>query len=82
MPWQLTWNYRKVIGILNYTTASSRLDISFAVYQCAWFSNNPQRSHEIAMKYIVRYLKGTKHKDIYLNQPIQKQWTTMQLCRC
>lgn len=59
-PCQLTWNYRQVIGILNYIAASSRPDISFGVHQCARFSASPSRVHELAVKRIVRYLKGTR----------------------
>jgi hypothetical protein len=43
---QFTWSYRQVIGMLNYIVASTRPDISFAVHQCARFSNDPKRSHE------------------------------------
>jgi hypothetical protein len=52
---QLPWNYRQIIGILNYIAASSRPDISFAVHQCAQFSSAPTRKHELALKQIVRY---------------------------
>jgi hypothetical protein len=38
------------------------------VHQCARFSNNPKRHHEIAVRRIVRYLKGTKDKG-YILQP-------------
>jgi hypothetical protein len=55
-PCQLDWNYRQVIGILNYIATSSRPDILFKVHQCAWFSVAPRRSHELAVKQIVRYL--------------------------
>ncbi len=65
-PHQLTWSYCQVIGILNYIAASSHLDISFAVHQCARFSSNPMCSHELAVKRIVRYLKGTKDKGYIL----------------
>jgi hypothetical protein len=57
-PRQHTWSYRQVIGVLNYIAASSRPDITFAVHQCARFSNNPGRIHELAVRHIVRYLKG------------------------
>jgi hypothetical protein len=50
---QHTWSYRQVIGILNYIAATSRPDISFAVYQYARFSANPGRNHEIAVRRIV-----------------------------
>jgi hypothetical protein len=59
-PRQHSWSYRQVIGILNYIAARSRPDITFAVHQCARFSNNPNRQHELAVRRIVRYLKGTR----------------------
>jgi hypothetical protein len=65
-PRQLQWSYRQVIGMLNYIAASTRPDISFAVHQCARFSNSPKRSHELAVKRVVRYLKGTRDKGYIL----------------
>jgi hypothetical protein len=50
--------YRSMIGSLMYLTAS-RPDIMFAVCYCARFQSNPRESHEIAVKRIFRYLKGT-----------------------
>jgi hypothetical protein len=61
-----SWNYRSLIGMLNYLAASTRPDILFAVHQCARFSANSKLSHERALKRIVRYLKGTKNKGIVL----------------
>ncbi|KAJ0623430.1 putative RNA-directed DNA polymerase [Helianthus annuus] len=50
--------YRSMIGSLMYLTAS-RPDIMWAVCLCARFQTNPKESHEIAVKRIFRYLKGT-----------------------
>ena len=61
-----SWNYRSVIGMLNYLSASTRPDILFAVHQCARFAANPKLSHERAVKRIVRYLKGTKNNGLIL----------------
>lgn len=66
------WNYRAAIGMLNYLGTSTRPDIAFAVHQCARFSSNPKRVHEIAVRRIVRYLKGTKDKG-YILQPWKLQ---------
>ncbi len=38
----------------------------FAVHQCARFTQNPSHKHELAVKWIVRYLKGTRDKGIIL----------------
>jgi hypothetical protein len=69
-PRQHNWSYRQVIGILNYIAATSRPDITFAVHQCARFSHNPNRNHEIAVRRIVRYLKGTRDKG-YILRPTE-----------
>jgi hypothetical protein len=65
-PRQLQWSYHQVIGILNYIAATSRPDISFSVHQCARFSNAPTRTHELAVKRIIHYLKGTRDKGYIL----------------
>ena len=56
---QETWNYRSVIGMMLYLSSNSRPDITFAVNQVARFAINPKKSHEVAVKRIARYLKGT-----------------------
>jgi hypothetical protein len=65
-PRQYSWSYRQLIGVLNYIASTTRPDISFAVHQCARFSNKPTRTHELAVKRIVRYLKGTRDKGFLL----------------
>ena len=50
--------YRSMIGSLLYLTAS-RPDIMFCVCLCARFQSCPKESHLIAVKRIIRYLKGT-----------------------
>ncbi|XP_021766286.1 uncharacterized protein LOC110730771 [Chenopodium quinoa] len=50
--------YRGMISSLLYLTAR-RPDISFSVDLCARFQANPKESHLIAVKRILRYLKGT-----------------------
>jgi hypothetical protein len=37
-----------------------------AIHQCAGFTQNPSHKHELAVKWIVRYLKGTRDKGIIL----------------
>ena len=58
------WNYRSIIGMLNFLSASTRPDILFAVHQCARFSNYPKLIHEQAVKRIIMYLVKTKDKGI------------------
>jgi hypothetical protein len=55
-----------MIGMLTYLSTSTRPDIAFAVHQCARFCTSPKRSHELAVRHIVRYLKGTKDRGYIL----------------
>ena len=61
------FNYASVIGMLTYLAGHSRPDIAFAVHQCARFTFNPRRSHEEAVKHIVRYLIGTQDQGLIIN---------------
>ena len=36
------WNYRVVVGCLNYLQAMTRPDLAYSVHQCARFCNNPK----------------------------------------
>ena len=61
-----SWDYRSVIGKLNYLEKSTRPDIAFAVHQCARYSSDPKQSHSTAVRYIVRYLMITRDKGLIL----------------
>jgi len=50
--------YRSLIGSLLYLTAS-RPDIMFSVCLYSRFQSCPKEPHLIAVKHIIRYLKGT-----------------------
>jgi hypothetical protein len=65
-----SFNYRSVIGKLNYLEKATRSDISFAVHQCARFVSEPKREHGEAVRWLARYLKGTKDKGTIL-KPIE-----------
>ena len=56
------FNYRQVVGKLLYLEKSTRPDIAYAVHQCARFSADPKREHGQAIRWIGRYLKGTRDK--------------------
>jgi hypothetical protein len=57
------WVYtRRIIGKLNFLEKSTRPDIAYAVHQCARFANNPRESHANVVKYLCRYLLGTKNE--------------------
>ena len=50
--------------MLLYVSSNTHPDIQFAVHQCARFTHNPKRVHEVAIKHICRYLAGTVDQGI------------------
>jgi len=60
------FNYRSVIGKLNYLERGSRPDIAYIVHQCARFTACPKYEHGAALKWLGRYLKGTRDKGMIL----------------
>jgi hypothetical protein len=61
-----SWNYRSIIGKLNYIANNTRPDISMAVHQCTRYCSNPKALHELAVKRIIRYLLATQDKGFIL----------------
>ncbi|GJZ52344.1 retrovirus-related pol polyprotein from transposon TNT 1-94 [Tanacetum coccineum] len=57
-------SYKGMIGSLMYLTGT-RPDIQFSIVLCARFQSNPKESHLIAVKRILRYLKGTPTLGLY-----------------
>ena len=49
--------------MLNYFVNCTHLEIAYAVHQCARFCNNPKRSHEQAVKRVLRYLLTVRKLD-------------------
>lgn len=68
------FNYRRVIGKLNFLEKSSRPDIAYAVHQCARFCSDPKEEHVNAVVHLVKYLKGTRDKGIILNPSKNKSF--------
>ena len=72
---QEDWNYRSLIGMLNYLVNTTHPELAYSVHQCAIFYNDPKHSHEQAVKDIARYLintrinkeDGTKYHGIIFN---------------
>ena len=62
--YQEQWNYSSVVGMLLYLSGNSRPDIAFAVNQAARFTHDPKQSHAIAVKKIVRHIKGTRNRGL------------------
>ena len=66
-PWdESIWKMSAVVGMMLYLSTNTRPDISFAVSAVARHSKNPKHSHARAVKTILRYLKGTIDKGIYI----------------
>jgi len=51
--------YQSMVGCLIYLSSQTRPDISFAVNQVSRFCSRPTNTHYVAVKRILRYLKGT-----------------------
>src|SRR6056300_997119 len=60
------FDYRSVIGKLNYLEKGTRSDIAYIVHQCARFTSDPKVEHGEALKWLGRYLIGTKDKGTIL----------------
>jgi hypothetical protein len=67
-----SFNYHSVIGKLNYLEKATWSDISSAVHQCARFVSNPKKEHGEAVRWLVRYLKGTKDKGTILKPMVEQ----------
>lgn len=63
-PREELWNYRSIIGKLNFLAHMTRPDISMAVHNCARFSAKPTSLHEQAIKRIGHYLAHTRNKGL------------------
>ena len=61
------FNYRTVIGKLNYLEKGTRPDIAYATHQLARFCSNPKQSHGDAVVWLVKYLKATRNEGINFN---------------
>jgi hypothetical protein len=59
-PFDNSFNYRSVIGKLNYLEKSSRSDIAYIIHQLARFSSDPEKEHGQALRWQGRYLKAMR----------------------
>jgi len=60
--------YASAIGILMYAMVCTRPDISHAVVVVSRFMSNPGKAHWEAVKWILRYLRGTIGKCLYFGK--------------
>jgi hypothetical protein len=74
-PFVETWDYRSIIGKLNFLEKSTRPEITYhAVHQCARLASNPKQSHANAVKYLCRFLFATKDKGLILHPDTSKSF--------
>jgi hypothetical protein len=71
-PFDNSFNYRSVIGKLNYLEKGSRPDIAYIVHQCARFSVDPKREHGKAVRHLGRYLLATRDKGLILTPDLKR----------
>ena len=73
-PFNYPWDYRSVIGKLNFLEKSTRGDLAYSVHQCARFMASPMKSHGEAVKRIGRYLLGTRGKGFIMRPDPSKSF--------
>jgi hypothetical protein len=73
-PFQEKCDYPYIIRKLNFLTKSTHPEITYGVYQCACFANNPRKLHANAAKYLCRYLLATKDEGIILKPDVSKSF--------
>jgi hypothetical protein len=74
----LNFNYRYVVGKLNYLAQTTHHDIMYAVHQIAKFSADPREPHGDAILYLTRYLKKTCDIGVRFNPNPEKGFK----CHC
>jgi hypothetical protein len=72
--YQCDFNYRKVIGKLNFLEKSSRPDIAYAAHQCARFCQDPKKSHVDAVIHLAKYLQYTKDEGMIIDPDSKKSF--------
>ena len=71
-PFDRSFHYRSIIGKLNYLEKGTRSDISYITHQCARFTEAPKERHAAAIRWLARYLKGTKEKGFVMKPDVTK----------
>jgi hypothetical protein len=66
------FDYRSVIGMLNYLDTGTRSDIAYATHQCARFTTAPKTEHGKVIQWLGRYLKGTRTKGMLFTPDLTK----------
>ena len=61
-----SFNYRSVIGQLNYLEKGTRPDIAFQSHQCARYSADPKVEHGQAVRWLGRYIAATADEGLII----------------
>ena len=65
MDYMSTVPYASAIGSLMYAMVCTRPDIAHAVGVLSRYMNNPGKEHWMALKWILRYLRGTTKQELF-----------------
>jgi hypothetical protein len=65
-PFDNSFNYKSVIGKLNYLEKGSRSDIAYIMHQCMRLMQDPKMEHAQVIRWLVRYLEATRDKGTIL----------------
>jgi hypothetical protein len=68
----LNFNYRSVVGKLNYLAQTTHPDIIYTTHQIAKYSSNPRTSHGDAVLYLIHYLKKTRELGLHVKPDSSK----------
>jgi hypothetical protein len=69
--------YSNVVGNLMYVMICTRADLAHAVSVVSRFMHNPSKEHWNAVKWILRYLKGTSHFGLLFDKNSVKEIDVM-----
>ena len=67
--------YQEIIGCLLYISQITRPDISFVINMLSKYNNKPEMSHWLALKRVMRYLKGTDDYRLSYKQNLKENMT-------
>ena len=65
-PFDESWQYDSIIGMLMHLAVNTQPDIAYAVKQAARFTYAPWHSHASGIKHILWYLERTKREGLLL----------------
>jgi hypothetical protein len=70
-PFDGSFNYRSVIGKLNYLEKGPRPDIAYMTHQCAGFMSDPKIEHAKVVRRLRRHFLWTRDKGMILTPKLE-----------